>query len=129
MAKPGSCFGPLAKRYRALVSEKALFGASRITNLDFLHIYQEARCCVKLTIPGAWRGVGLVPFDPERLLSHYTKKEKGVPADKRFVGDLEAEELGKKVAQITGRLGGDPSEEEFGEGSYVLEGVLYGIAV
>jgi len=42
-----------------------------------------------------------VPFDPERLLSRYAKKEKGVPADKRFVGDSEAEELGKKVAQIT----------------------------
>ena len=83
---------------------------------------------MKPTIPGAWRGAGLVPFDPERLLSHYTK-EKGMPADKRFVGNLEAEELGKKVAQITGRLGGDPSEEEFGEGSYVLEGVLYEIAV
>ena len=56
---------------------------------------------MKPTIPGAWRGARLVPFDPERLLSRYAKKEKGVLADKRFVGDSEAEELGKKVAQIT----------------------------
>ena len=33
-------FGPLAKEYRALVSRKSIFGAQRISNLDFLLLQQ-----------------------------------------------------------------------------------------
>ena len=50
---------------------------------------------MKLTILGAWRGTGLVPFDPEKLLRHYDEKEKGVPADRRFVGNSKAMSLVK----------------------------------
>ena len=64
-------FGPLAKRYRSLVSQKALFGAQRINNLQFLHIYQEARACIPNNIASTWRGAGLVLFNPKKILERY----------------------------------------------------------
>jgi hypothetical protein len=49
-----------------------------------------------LTLLGAWRGTGLVPFDPEKLLRYYDEKGKGVPAGKRFVGNSKAMSLVKR---------------------------------
>lgn len=51
-------FGFLAKRYKALVSEEALFGCQRINNLQFLQIYQKAREDIRHNIPSALGGLG-----------------------------------------------------------------------
>jgi hypothetical protein len=67
-------FGPLAKKYRVLVSQTALFGAVRINNYQFLLIYQQARKTIRHNIPGAWRGAGLIPFNPQKLLDRYRPK-------------------------------------------------------
>lgn len=67
-------FGPLAKAYRQLVSEGALFGATRINNAQFLSFYQRARKTISKNIPGAWRGAGLLPFNPEKILSRHRPK-------------------------------------------------------
>lgn len=64
-------FGPLAKEYRSLVSEGALFGAQRVNNLQFLHYYQKTRKTITKNIPSAWRGAGLVPFDPHKVLNRH----------------------------------------------------------
>lgn len=64
-------FGPLATRYRQLISEGSIFGARRIDNLQFLLIYQQARQTIKNNIPGAWRGAGLVPYDPGKIYARH----------------------------------------------------------
>lgn len=67
-------FSALAKAYKALVSRDALFGAQRINNLQFLLIYQQARKTIVKNIPGAWRGAGLLPFNPDRVLNAFRAK-------------------------------------------------------
>ena len=61
----------MAQRYRQLVTQTALFGAVRINNHQFLTIYSEARKTMRNNIPGAWRGAGLIPFNPDKILDRY----------------------------------------------------------
>lgn len=61
-------FGPLARAYRTLVSQGSIFGAERIDNYQFLQYYQKARQTILQNIPSAWRGTGLVPFCPDKIL-------------------------------------------------------------
>lgn len=61
-------FGPLATAYKTLVSQGSVFGAQRINNRQFLQYYQQARQTIGSNIPGAWRGTGLVPWNPDKIL-------------------------------------------------------------
>ncbi|KAK3365824.1 hypothetical protein B0T24DRAFT_636910 [Lasiosphaeria ovina] len=51
-------FGPLAHTYRAL----------------FLINYQQARKTISHNISGAWRGAGLVPLNPDKVLQRLRPK-------------------------------------------------------
>lgn len=64
-------FGPLAKEYRSLVSKGSIFGAVCIDNEQFLQYYFQARKTITRNIPGAWRGAGLYPYNPEYILQQY----------------------------------------------------------
>lgn len=64
-------FGPLAKAYKSLIQRGSIFGAQRVTNADFMKYYQQARLGIAKNIPGAWRGVGLHPFEPLRVLQDF----------------------------------------------------------
>jgi DDE superfamily endonuclease/helix-turn-helix, Psq domain len=61
-------FGPVAHEYRLLVTQGSVFGAERITNLDFLHYYQTARKSIAKNALAAWRGAGLIPFNSNKIL-------------------------------------------------------------
>jgi hypothetical protein len=64
-------FGPLAQRYRQLVTQNALFGATRIDNYQFLILYPQARKTMPKNIASGWRGACLVPFNPDKILARY----------------------------------------------------------
>jgi hypothetical protein len=67
-------FSPLAKAYKILVQESAVFGATYVDNTTFLRTFQEARKTIPKNIPGAWRGAGLVPYNPEKILASFRPK-------------------------------------------------------
>lgn len=51
-----------------MVSQGSLFSAKRITNLQFLRICQRVREDIQHNIANTWRGAGLIPFDPKKVL-------------------------------------------------------------
>ena len=61
-------FSALAGAYRTLVSQGAIFGAQRIDNCQFLRYYEQARKTIASNISGAWKGAGLIPFNPDKVL-------------------------------------------------------------
>jgi DDE superfamily endonuclease len=61
-------FGPLAKAYRTSVSRGSIFGAQRIDNYEFLRYYMDLRQIITRNISSAWRGAGLIPLDPDKIL-------------------------------------------------------------
>ena len=61
-------FSALARAYRTLVSQGAIFGAQRIDNCQFLRYYEQARKTIPSNISGAWKGAGLMPFNPDKVL-------------------------------------------------------------
>jgi hypothetical protein len=67
-------FGPLAKAYKTLIQRNSFLGAERITNADFMKFYHQARSGIAANIPGAWKGVGLHPFKPQRVLEAFRPK-------------------------------------------------------
>jgi hypothetical protein len=67
-------FSPLAKAYKRGVQRSAIYGAVRINNLDFLREYQQARGTIPRNIPSAFRGCGLIPLDPTRVLEKVRPK-------------------------------------------------------
>jgi hypothetical protein len=67
-------FGPVAKSYRILIQKDSIFGATRINNVKFLEFYQKTRKGIAKNIPGAWRGCGLFPFNPQKVLINYRPK-------------------------------------------------------
>jgi len=64
-------FSPLATAYRRLIHDDSVFGATKIDNYQFLRFYQQARLGIQKNIPSAWRGAGLVPFNPDYVLIKY----------------------------------------------------------
>ncbi len=64
-------FGPLGKAYKKCVHLHSRYGAVTVNKLDFLRYYQEARLTAITTqnILGAWRGAGLVPYNPSTVIS------------------------------------------------------------
>ena len=65
------CFAVLKRSYGGLVDEKMRLGINHIDKLDFLMAYPTARDSAfqALIIKNSFAAGGLVPFDPERVLS------------------------------------------------------------
>jgi len=65
------CFSVLKETYGRLVKEKAELGIYHIDKLDFLILYQHSRTITftDKNIKSAFQAVGLVPYNPEKVLS------------------------------------------------------------
>ena len=65
------CFAVLKRSYRGLVDQQMRLGINYIDKLDFLAAYPEARVSAfqALAIKDSFAAAGLVPFDPQRVLS------------------------------------------------------------
>jgi len=68
------CFGPLKNAYSRLVQDLARQGIFHVDKSDFLDMYQQARLLVfsSQNIISGFRATGLLPFNPERVLSILT---------------------------------------------------------
>jgi hypothetical protein len=66
-----ACFSPLKRAYLKLVKNKARLGFNHIYNLDFLGAYPQAHMETfkSETIKNGFAATGLIPLDPERVLS------------------------------------------------------------
>jgi hypothetical protein len=66
-----SCFAVLKRSYGSLVDQKMRLGINHIDKLDFLAAYPQARVDAFKpdTIKNSFAAAGLVPFDPDRVLS------------------------------------------------------------
>ena len=64
-------FSPLNKTYKKLVSANSRYGAMNVTKIEFLDHIQKARKQAMMTtnVMGGWRGAGLIPYDPQHVLS------------------------------------------------------------
>ena len=67
-------FSPLAKAYKTRVSRNSVFGATYVSNAQFLQDYYKARLSIPSNIPSAWRAAGLLPFDPAKVLERFRPK-------------------------------------------------------
>ena len=65
------CFSPLKAAYRRLVAENARLGINHVDKPEFLSIYKQARieALSADNIHSGFRATGLVPLDPEQVLS------------------------------------------------------------
>ncbi len=65
------CFSPLKTAYGDLVRAKMLAGVNHMDKQEFLHIYPQARQRVftSANIKSGFAATGLIPFDPNRVLS------------------------------------------------------------
>ena len=65
------CFSPLKNVYGRLIQEKAELGIYYIDKPDFLVLYQQARATTLISknIKKAFQTVGILPFDPQKVLS------------------------------------------------------------
>ena len=65
------CFGPLKQAYGRQVEDLMRMHINHVSKLEFLYGFREA-FFVSMTeknIQGGFAGAGLVPFDPERVIS------------------------------------------------------------
>ena len=69
-----ACFSLLKKAYSRLVENLARQSIFHIDKADFLGMYKIARTQIfsKRTIKSGFRATGLIPFNPERVLSSLT---------------------------------------------------------
>ncbi|EAQ88886.1 hypothetical protein CHGG_05505 [Chaetomium globosum CBS 148.51] len=65
------CFGPLKQAYGRLIEELMRAHINHITKLEFLCAFREAffASMTERNIQGGFAGAGIVPYDPERVLS------------------------------------------------------------
>ena len=66
-----SCFGPLKKAYGRQIEDLMRQQITHITKEDFIPAFRAAfqASLTESNIQGGFRGAGLVPFDPERVIS------------------------------------------------------------
>jgi len=66
-----SCFGPLKKAYGRQIEDLIKTSITHITKEDFLPAFYAAfhDSMTKENIQGGFRGAGIIPFDPERVIS------------------------------------------------------------
>jgi DDE superfamily endonuclease len=64
-------FSSLAKAYKRRLRETSMYDAVNVTISHFLEILYEARleAFTPVNIAGAWRGAGLIPYDPTAVIS------------------------------------------------------------
>jgi len=69
-----ACFSPLKQAYSKLISQLVRDGIYHLDKADFLANYQIARRAIhsEQTILSGFRATGLVPFNPQRVLSALT---------------------------------------------------------
>ena len=69
-----TCFSPLKRAYGNLVQNRMRQGFNHIDKLDFLEAYPDARkqAFALDTIKNGFRATGLVPFNPDEVLGHFT---------------------------------------------------------
>jgi hypothetical protein len=65
------CFSPLKRAYGAQIGELIRYGINYIIKLEFLPAFQAAHnaSITSNNICGGFRGSGLVPYDPEAVIS------------------------------------------------------------
>ena len=65
------CFSPLKKVYSRKIEDMMQTYITHITKDDFFPTFREAHFAVmtKSNIRGGFRGAGLIPFDPKRVIS------------------------------------------------------------
>jgi hypothetical protein len=65
------CFAPLKRAYGSLIERKARLGVNHIDKLDFLAAFPQARkdAFKPETIQNAFAAAGLVPYDPDQVIS------------------------------------------------------------
>jgi hypothetical protein len=65
------CFGPYKRYYGVEVDNATRNGITAINKTIFIDLIQKARwlTLTQSTILGAWCGAGLVPFDPDLVLT------------------------------------------------------------
>jgi hypothetical protein len=69
-----ACFSPLKRAYSRLIQELARQGIFHLDKTDFLANYQKVRPAIHFesNILSGFRATGLVPFNPDRVLSNLT---------------------------------------------------------
>jgi len=74
------CFAPLKKAYKAQINELISCYVNHVSKLEFLPAFKAAyqQSITSSNIYGAFRGVGLVPFDPQAVLLKIRKERAGV---------------------------------------------------
>ena len=65
------CFGPLKKAYGRQIEDLMRAHITHISKLEFLCGFREAfyTSITSRNIQGGFTGAGLIPYDPERVLS------------------------------------------------------------
>ncbi len=65
------CFGPLKHAYGSKIADLARNAVTHITKSDFLAAFKSAysKAITKDNICGSFRGAGLIPFNPEAVIS------------------------------------------------------------
>lgn len=65
------CFSILKRSYGGLIDQKMRLGINHIDKLDFFFTYPQARVDAykQTTIQNSFRAAGLVPIDPQQVLS------------------------------------------------------------
>src|ERR1700744_3146095 len=65
------CFGPLKTAYGQLVADLVKRYVFHVDKADFLAMYHQARATIfsERTIKNAFKGAGIVPFNPDYFLS------------------------------------------------------------
>ncbi|CAK39711.1 transposase Tan1-Aspergillus niger [Aspergillus niger] len=65
------CFSVLKRTYGGMVQKQMQYGRNHIDKLDFLEVYPKAHQCAlsKSNIISGFRATGLVPLDPDQVLS------------------------------------------------------------
>jgi hypothetical protein len=70
------CFGPLKQAYGRQIEDLVRSQVTHITKLDFLPAFQAAfqNSITEKNIKGGFRGTGIIPYDPESVLSRLDLK-------------------------------------------------------
>jgi hypothetical protein len=65
------CFGPLKRAYGRQIEDLIRMYINHVSKLEFLCTFREAffTSITERNIQGGFAGTGLVPYDPERVLS------------------------------------------------------------
>ena len=99
-------FSPLAKAYKRRLRQNSMYGAVNVTKSQFLEILYTARleAFTPENIAGAWRGAGLIPYDPSSVISKVepisNDTETGNEARRAAPATVTASKVNSLVAEI-----------------------------